>query len=264
MKKFHIYLPLMALTVMMVLMANKSGSQGGFTGSPGDNGITCTNCHNGTPQTVTGWITTNVPVTGYVSGEEYEITLTAEDAAASKFGFEITSEDSEKSKIASFGLLNTTETKFTNSNRAVTHTANGITPAGNTKTWSFTWTAPEENKGDITFYASVNAANGNGFSSGDIIYKTSKKIFSSANRISDYSDALRLYPNPSEGLVNIEVSSLSTVRNLLIYNEKGQEVKRLSLSSGNQQIDLSILPKGLYFLRLQEGESIRFQKLVLY
>ena len=36
------------------------GSPGGKTGSPGDGGANCTQCHAGTPQPATGWINTNI------------------------------------------------------------------------------------------------------------------------------------------------------------------------------------------------------------
>jgi hypothetical protein len=50
-----------------------TGAPPSKTGSPGD-GSNCTECHGGTPSTVAGWITSNIPVNGYTPGQTYQIT----------------------------------------------------------------------------------------------------------------------------------------------------------------------------------------------
>ena len=70
--------------------SSTSGAPAGSTGSPGDGGITCTNCHSGPAASVqTGWITSNVPVSGYVPGNTYTITATVTRPGHVKFGFEV-------------------------------------------------------------------------------------------------------------------------------------------------------------------------------
>ncbi len=156
---------------------SSSGSPGGKTGSPGDGGITCAQCHSGLPvSTVPGWITTNIPPTGYVPGTVYTITATGTHTGVVKFGFEMTAESNSAIKVGTFAITNPSETKLTNLNKAVTHTSAGTIPSGNMKTWSANWTAPAAGTGNVSFYGAFNAANGNGSTSGDKIYKTSLSI----------------------------------------------------------------------------------------
>ena len=263
MKTITYFLPLLAIPVMMIFMANKSGSQGAFSGSPGDNGINCTSCHAGTSINASGWITTNIPANGYNPGAVYEITLTASDAAAARFGFELTAEDALNKKIAGFNLTNAAETKLTNSSKSVTHTAAGTDPSGNGKTWSFEWTAPAADAGPITFYAAVNAANGNSSTSGDVIYTTSTSVSPAATGIRNLSGSFGFFPNPSTGLVNFEMNTSNADAELVILNSKGQEVMNSRISKGSSQIDLSHLPKGMYFVKFTGKGSSELQKLIL-
>lgn len=153
-----------------------TGSPGGKTGSPGDGGANCTQCHAGTPQSASGWITTNIPGSGYTAGQTYTITATGTHTGVGKFGFETTAEDNSNAKKGTFIITDLTQTRLVNANKAVTHTSSGNTPVGNSKTWTFDWTAPAAGTGNITFYGAFNAANGNGTSTGDVIYLTSTMV----------------------------------------------------------------------------------------
>jgi len=263
MKTFTYFLPLLAIPVMMIFMANKSGSQGAFSGSPGDNGINCTSCHAGTSINASGWITTNIPANGYNPGEVYEITLTASDAAATRFGFELTAEDVLNNKIAGFALSNPAQTKLTNSSKAVTHTSAGTDPSGNGKAWSFDWTAPADGTGAVTFYAAINAANGNSSTSGDIIYTTSTSVSPATTGVRELSGSFGFYPNPSTGLVNFELKNSNADAELTILNSKGQVASISRITKGSSQIDLSHLPKGIYYVKLAGKGSKDLQKLIL-
>lgn len=164
---------LVALPVVLLFLANGSGSAGGYSGSPGDNNQTCTACHSGTPTVQTGWISSNIPVSGYVPGSTYQLTLNASQNGVSKFGFEFTSENSSGQKTGTFTITDANRTKLTNQNHSVTHKSGGTSGAGGTISWSFNWTAPATSAGQVRFYAAVNATNSNGNTSGDQIIKTS-------------------------------------------------------------------------------------------
>ncbi|HQQ12771.1 MAG TPA: T9SS type A sorting domain-containing protein [Bacteroidales bacterium] len=165
---------LVALPVVLLFLANGSGSAGGYSGSPGDNNQTCTACHSGTPTVQTGWISSNIPVSGYVPGSTYQLTLNANQTGVSKFGFEFTSENSSGQKTGTFTITDANRTKLTNQNKSVTHKSGGTAgAAGGTISWTFNWTAPATSAGQVRFYAAVNATNSNGNTSGDQIIKTS-------------------------------------------------------------------------------------------
>ncbi len=176
MKKFYPFLAMLATPFILILLSNSSGSPGGKSGSPGDGGNTCTQCHGGTATTMTGWITTNVPASGYVPGQTYSITATATHSGAGLIGFELTVETDNGTKIGTLQITEPTRTKLTNLNKAVTHTSGGTTPSGNSNSWTMNWIAPATAQGTIGIYAAFNAANGNGNTSGDVIYKSSTFI----------------------------------------------------------------------------------------
>ena len=162
--------------VIFLLMSNSNGSIGGKSGSIGDAGHTCTDCHSGSATPIAGWITTNVPPEGYTPGQTYTITATGTHSGVVKFGFELTVENSLGSKVGTLQIAEPARTKLTNNNHAVTHTSAGNVPSGNTNTWTMNWVAPSNISGNIGIYAAFNAANGNGNTSGDVIYKSSTFI----------------------------------------------------------------------------------------
>lgn len=171
MKTIYKILYVLIIPVAFVLYASSSGSPGGKSGSPGDNGSTCTDCHSGTASPTSGWITSGIPAQGYTPGETYQLTVTATHSGAGKFGFELTAETSTGSKTGSWTITEAARTRLANASHAVTHTSGGNT-GGSSTSWTANWTAPATDVGQVRFYAAVNAANGNGSTSGDVIYTT--------------------------------------------------------------------------------------------
>ena len=71
--------------------------------------------------------------------------------------------------------------------------------------------------------------------------------------------SLKIFPNPALNQLKIKVESKSQ---WVIYNVTGEVVESLMLSSGTNQIDISFLPPGIYFLKnLSTQEIIKFIKL---
>jgi glucose/arabinose dehydrogenase len=58
-----------------------------------------------------------------------------------------------------------------------------------------------------------------------------------------------IYPNPSESVISIKRYSLDKISNLIIRDATGRVVKRLT-DVNHQQIDVSFLESGLYFLEI--------------
>ncbi len=171
MKLLFNLLSVLAIPVVLLLFSYTNGSPGGRTGSPGDGGATCTQCHYGNAQVQGGLISTTIPASGYVPGETYTITVTANMNGISKYGFELTAESTGGAKKGTFTITDPARTKKVNSGTAVTHKSGGTAASGNIISWSTDWTAPAAGTGQITFYTALNAANNNGSSSGDHIYK---------------------------------------------------------------------------------------------
>ncbi|MFC2101049.1 choice-of-anchor V domain-containing protein [Bacteroidota bacterium] len=254
MKSFSVFKLLWILAILFMIttagILNNSGSAGGKTGSPGDNNITCTECHGGTASIQNGWITSNIPIQGYSPNTTYTITATGTHSGVVKFGFEATAEDSIGSKTGMFIITNSIETKLVNSNHAVTHKSTGNTPSGNSKSWSFDWTAPASIVGEITFYAAFNAANGNDSTTGDVIFKSEMTVTANTTSIeeNELNQNILIYPNPALDYIAIEFKDISGISGLRLYNGIGELVMEKQISNHFEKLNVAELNDGIYYM----------------
>ena len=147
--------------------SHANGAPAMRTGSPGDGGNTCKNCHSGpTPTTQAGLITSTIPASGYTGGQTYTITATVTRNGHTKFGFEISPQNITGTKLGTLIVTNTTEMQLVGSGKYITHKSGG-TSGTNSRTWNFNWTAPAAGTGNVTFYGAFNITNSSNNSSGD-------------------------------------------------------------------------------------------------
>jgi hypothetical protein len=73
-----------------------------------------------------------------------------------------------------------------------------------------------------------------------------------------------VYPNPTHGLLYIELNSYSNPVDLMIYDSYGRTVVKHQLLSEKNSYDLSKLASGTYFVRLQSGKDVICKKILLY
>jgi len=71
---------------------------------------------------------------------------------------------------------------------------------------------------------------------------------------------LRAYPNPTTGLIQWDNENL---KRLDVVSMTGQILRSLEPSRGQQTLDLSYLPNGLYLLRLTDDRRIVTQKVII-
>ena len=250
------------LSMIIILgsaLSNASHSPGAKTGSPAD-GANCNACHTGAAQVANSWITSTIPITGYAPGTTYTITLTGTHTNVAKFGFELTAEDASNAKKGNFIITNSIETQLANMMQAVGHTGNGLTPTNNSKTWSFDWTAPAPGTGAITFYASLNAADGNNGTSGDVVYITNTVVAEdlTAGFTDGYNaESLTIFPIPTKDVLNIEMNENQNGK-LSIIDQTGKIVHsgQLLPATRNIRINISNLPNGIYFLQIQGDKAV--------
>lgn len=263
MKKIYFRL-LLAPAVITLFFAGTNfsgGTPGGKTGSPGDGGSTCTDCHSGTATPVEGWISSDIPTLGYEVGETYTITAEAMEDGVSKFGFELTAEDASGNKVGTFAVVNG-ETQLANSNASVTHTSSG-TSGTNSKTWTMEWTAPATDIGEVTFYGAFNATNGNGGTSGDMVFTSMMSVDESSVGFGEELAVAEFTfgPNPSFG--NVQANHQYNSAQINIIDLSGKTVFSVNSYISGSAIDLSSLNSGVYFIQLQAENAVKSQKLVL-
>lgn len=155
-----------------------SGALAGYTGAPGEQN--CTQCHGGAVQdgsneNLFSIRQNGVDVTEYLPGETYELSLNLFSDPAKK-GFEVTVLDSDNNFAGQFTVGPNTQIKTGGGRKYVTHTGSGNAPSG----WTWSWTAPDDIAGELRFYIATNKANGNGTSTGDMIYLSQAALNTSA------------------------------------------------------------------------------------
>jgi glucose/arabinose dehydrogenase len=156
--------------------AFSTGPPAGYTHAPGE--LDCADCHT-TPAQSAGTLTLNAPQK-YTPGQTYDITVThsSADQTRVRWGFELTALDAADQKAGALAPADDL-TQAVNgqgpfpSRQYIEHTSKGtFSGQQNGASWTFKWTAPDEDVGAVTFYVAGNQANGDGNSSGDNIYFT--------------------------------------------------------------------------------------------
>ena len=251
--------------ILLLLFAEQAVTRSGTppagnTGAPGE--TTCINslCHSGSAITGDISFTFGSDDTVYVPGQTYTIQVTT-GSASIMYGFETTSLDPANSKAGTFIVTNVGNTQIqTLLGRDYMSHKN----ANSNSTWSFDWTAPVSDVGDITFYVTMNLANGNGFPSGDQIIKD---VF--------------IYPivdlNNVDTRYNEQDLWISQIQNKLsihsktgmdgiasVYNINGSNIVASRVFGTLSSIQLPEITRGIYIVRIESNSKVVTRKLMIY
>lgn len=250
MKKNYLFTALLALPILsFFLVSNSGGFTSGASGSPGDGGNTCSGCHSGGNFNAVPTIVTNIPDTGYELGKTYNVTVSVASSSI-RHGFQITAEDAKETKVGGFQAGDGSRSIL--SSKSLTHTSAGTAQ----KSWTFFWTAPSVDKGDITFYVAVNATNASGGTSGDQVVTVNKKVgVSTTLGVSDFeSDGFAIYPNPASDVMTIDLAN-ETQAEVKFFDFTGKVVKSTSVNSSKNTIDVSDLSSGIYHVSVKTAKG---------
>ena len=274
MKKFALLFALIG--IVNYSYTNSGGSPGGKSGSPASNGQTCSGgyCHSGGSPNGNELIDIKVDITPAAGMSNYSDTirdsiqtmvyLDVAAAGSSKIGFSASIEDASGNHIGTLSTPSNTNTKITNTDY-VTHKSSSIAVSNNAINWVWDW-----NTGDIgdsvTIHVAVNYTNGNGTTSGDYVVTKSKTLYpglvmgQAENQI---QSALNVYPLPAKDYINVKAEGLKEIR---LYNTIGRFISmdQSWSATGNDQFDVSSLPRGNYILHaLFIDGTIRYKHVVL-
>lgn len=253
MKKNYIFKTLLLLIPVsaFLLMSSSGGRTEARSGSPGDGGVTCASCHAGGNFGLTPSITTNIPASGYALNTDYTITVNS-SSSSSKLGFQLVAENTSNAKI---GTLVAGSGTRVGSNRITQSTPS------NTGNWSFTWKSPSTNQGVVTFYAAVNATNGNGNTGGDQVVTTNTSV-----NVLGISESRKLnfemYPNPASDNITIQLPSGSEKATVQFYDYIGRLALTKTISTSNDKINVNGLNSGVYILKVLSNDKIGSQKFI--
>ncbi|WP_242091990.1 choice-of-anchor V domain-containing protein [Aestuariivivens sediminicola] len=251
------YLPTASLEASSFLRS--SGSPGSSTGSPGDEFVDCTDCHSNSPGNfgLNASITTNIPATGYVLGETYTINVMTSSSGASGWGFELTAEKAGGTKVGVYDVTGASGApKIITSGGSVTHSNETFS------SWSFSWTAPGVDEGDITFYAAALAANGSG-TGGDQVVTTSEVVSPSTLSLEETNRlTFDFFPNPIRDYVTIKLPDALSTGRVEVFDFSGKLVKASEINSIDKKLNLEALATGMYILRVTSNGKTDFKKII--
>jgi len=71
--------------------------------------------------------------------------------------------------------------------------------------------------------------------------------------------SVKIYPNPIRD--NLKIENLNEATDINIYTVTGQLVRTILSAEGSTEIDMSNLSNGMYFIKMQNGKSIRTEKI---
>lgn len=285
MKKNHVFLALLAGSIGLLSFnsikqnnaintyhLNANGSPGGKTGAPGDQ--TCTQCHSGTVQSGTNFQTvvlTNASgtiVTSYNPGETYTVTVGMLTSNA-KNGFEIVALTPSNTQAGSVAVTSATTTKTVTfgSKTRITQKSGGTS----LNNWSYSWTAPATNVGNVTFYLGTNVSNSNNNDNGDVI-RNSQHVFGSTAGIQENTAKVAInlgYAKTSNSLTIDLTSKLNgeAAINLVDLSGKSVQFEQLgNVSTGNNMLSVKLnnqLPKGVYVAHINVNNNFVSKKIYI-
>lgn len=76
------------------------------------------------------------------------------------------------------------------------------------------------------------------------------------------ADDLLIFPNPATNKINIKLTNAAVNTEVLLSNLCGQVLSSFRMDSDNSVIDISSLPKGVYFVNLQDGKKKVTKKII--
>ena len=77
------------------------------------------------------------------------------------------------------------------------------------------------------------------------------------------SNLLNIFPNPNKGQFQLQLNGLNSVANLSITNINGQQVYEMTIDSDNEEINVSQLNAGMYFIKVSNEKYNITKKIVL-
>lgn len=123
---------------------------------------------------------------------------------------------------------------------------------------------------DFHYYKEVNAPLSYLYFSyyGDAWHESKKgecfysELSSSISNNSELINNVVLYPNPSNGIINISVPNIENTYDITIYNISGEMIKTKRFS-GNVKINLSEFSNGQYYLKYNEGSKTSIKSFII-
>ncbi len=252
-------------------IALHSNGIAGYNNSPGE--ITCTSCHVTYPLNSPGG-NVIINISGcsnnnYIAGQTYTVNVKISRAGTYLFGFSFEALDSTGANAGILTLINSSTTTLSsalvNSNNRTNITHYGGVFNNDSCTFSFKWTAPVTNVGNITFYAAANASNGDGYAGGDYIYTASQILNPNISlhvlNNKELASRIYIYPNPTSNQFFIETNTNDKL-SMDMFDATGKRILS-QIIYGKTTMDARSLPDGIYTISIMGNDGVINKRLVI-
>jgi hypothetical protein len=239
-----------------------NGAPTGMTGAPGEGGSVCNACHNANLIFQPGMITSDIPPTGFVPGQNYTFTAKI-NTGDSVYGFSATVQDSFMNTYGTLISGNNSQLfSFNKPGDYITHTQPDYTGE-----WIFNWTAPLQDTADIAIYASFVASDANQNGKTYKVFTSSLPINSSGTGItsSAQNEIINVFPVPADNFINISLNNKKHEEFILcIFDYSGKMLKYETRNSDSVlSEDVSMLASGTYLLKIKYGNNFFSKKFII-
>ncbi len=78
-------------------------------------------------------------------------------------------------------------------------------------------------------------------------------ILNSTNELEQ--NALKIFPNPTQDILNLEYDGTLKIEQLNIFDFHGQLIRSLPFENRISQIDISTIPEGVYFIKIETNQG---------
>jgi hypothetical protein len=104
----------------------------------------------------------------------------------------------------------------------------------------------------------------NSFVSYDVSYPYQSSCVTVGTNTMDQSktENLTINPNPAKDIITISSPLITENTNLSVCNVSGEKVMERQLTEKEAQLDISALPRGVYFVRVQNEKMVEVEKMV--
>jgi ELWxxDGT repeat protein len=101
-------------------------------------------------------------------------------------------------------------------------------------------------------------------SGNELYYSNIQSVLNTENYTNEnvQFNKIKVYPNPSNGYINLLISDNSKLTNIYIYNTLGENIFNLKPESSNS-IDLSTLNSGIYFIKIITENYYEIKKIII-
>lgn len=248
---------------------------GNRTGSPGSSG-TCSQsgCHGAPNANTTASFSMiadvtapSVPVTSYIAGRVYEVTIVGNHPNNNNCGFQAIVLNSSNAQVGSVTATDSRTTK-PNAFASLIEQKQSIPKTGGSFTIKYNWTAPTTpGTGTVTFYGVLNATNNvPGADAGDHpsstfnLQLTENIVSSVSNLAADVK--VSAFPNPAKSQLTLKLDGAETGMYAVTITDiagriVAQEQIQVSGNEGQKQLNISHWAAGLHFARIMKDGAQR-------